>query len=92
MVCNKMLASGFKHFLFCTPKTGEMESNLNCAYFSSGLVQPPRSCMAAGPPPLRKVKPKHGRCGEGGNEFWARKKGSFLEGKWDKCDYNLASI
>ena len=33
------------NFLFFTPIPGEDESNLTCAYFSDGLVQPPtRNC------------------------------------------------
>ena len=36
----KKLGGGFKHFLFL-PLTWERWSNLTCAYFSNGLVQPP---------------------------------------------------
>ena len=34
------LGGGFKHFLFSPRSLGKW-SNLTCAYFSNGLVQPP---------------------------------------------------
>ena len=33
------------YFFIFTPKLGEDEPRLTCAYFSKGLVQPPTSCQ-----------------------------------------------
>ena len=91
----------FLFFIF-TPKIGEKISNLTCAYFSDGLVQPPTyqhpgvHCPQKPPPGIPRVQSfacvdHHGRPGRIRNRSWGIETGR-MRGQWwqlvaDLCFY-----
>ena len=45
VICSLGMFRWWFQMFLCSPLDGEMESNMTCAYFSDGLVQPPHSSV-----------------------------------------------